>query len=333
MAYKQLRLAVATNNGLFTASFNSDLDCTSVKTVSDEPHYGIAVDYEQSFLYAKSIHWGDYYPTKMGLDVYDISSNPPVETGFFEFPPWIYYTHQIARARQGFYIANTGYNSLVYLDRSTTRHEYFFEGRRSDWNHVNSVVPAGQYVVVMLHNRSPHRLSELAILQHQADSGFTLVDRKVLPYSGCHNIYSDENALYFNSSRSAGVAKIYPDRPSRKSCTLDGHTKGLAVAEELLIVGVSEYAVRGERSATDGSLVFLDRSSLRRAKVFDLSRAIKTASGNINEVRALIPREDGKSLSADGLETVRRYRPSVYLDLYSAAVNQFFALKDIFGRF
>ena len=197
--------------------------------------------------------------------------------------------HQLAYANGGIYITNTKYNSLIFQSLETDkRHEYSFESVSQDRNHVNSVYPCGDQIVVMLHNLARQE-SELAILRHHLAKGFTLEQRLSLWNLACHNVFFDNDHLLYNASQALSLVAvdIKKDRVIKR-LSFEGHSKGMSVTQDYVVIGLSEHTFRDKRSTSKGHLVVIDRRSLSPMATIDLNfPLLPHPIGNINEIRCL----------------------------------------------
>ncbi len=199
--------------------------------------------------------------------------------------------HQIAFANAGVYLINTEYNSICFygLD-GEKRDEYHFGDVEHNLNHINSVFPAGNQLWVVFHN-GRRKESELAVLTHDPQSGFRLEAMISLWHLMCHNVFVTERELiYCASSARSFVSVDLASQRIRQTVRFKGHTKGLSVAGDRIVLGKSDYAARGERSTSDSHLVVIDRSSLTLQREILLRVPGRGQGlGNINEVRAIGP--------------------------------------------
>ncbi len=287
---------VGTHSFLFALDLDANWQVEGYRILHDGHHYGIAFyeDNGRKFL-AKQPH-------SSGNEVNLFEAQPPYEhlgTRAFED---ISKSHQMSVANGGIYITNTGCNSIVYYSMDgETRHEYHINGAKHDRNHVNSVFPCGNQVYALLHN-SFRRVSQLVVLEHAPETGFTLRHMLDLWNEGCHNIYVEEDLLYYNSSQTGQFVAVdlktekviqklrYPESASGKFVldTHDHHTKGMAVTEDHVVVGFSQQASREARRRTRGHLAVIDRHSLTTQAIIDLNFPdLPHPAGNVNEVRCL----------------------------------------------
>jgi hypothetical protein len=68
----------------------------------------------------------------------------------------------------------------------------------------------------------------------------------------------------------------------------EGHSKGISMTRDFLVVGLSEHTFRDRRFRSRGQLVIMDRRSLSVIATVDLNfPSLPHPIGNINEVRCL----------------------------------------------
>jgi hypothetical protein len=195
--------------------------------------------------------------------------------------------HQVTYARGGIYIANTKFNSIVFQGlEEDVRHEYTFGNTRCDINHPNSILPCGNQVFVLLHNKA-RRTSELCVFDHRLSEGFFLKRQVHLPDFCCHNIFVEDHLLYYNASLIGGFVVVDTKKGRvMKRLVFPGHTKGLSVTEDFFVTGHSQLVNnREKRRFTKGCLAIIDRKSLEICSIIDLNSS--QSIGNINEIRCL----------------------------------------------
>jgi hypothetical protein len=197
--------------------------------------------------------------------------------------------HQISYANGGLYIVNTRRNSVIFQNmQGEARHEFFIENIADDRNHVNSVYPCGDQLLVILHNKG-HRESQLALLTHDITKGFVLERTLSLWHFACHNVFLDGSTLLYNASPVQSLVKVDLERKRvAGKVSFAGHSKGLSVTEDNLVVGLSEDTFRDRRSISKGKLAIIDRPSFSIRSTVDLNfPSLPHPIGNVNEVRCL----------------------------------------------
>ena len=193
-----MQFLISTHSYLRRISFDKNWQIQECQTVYRAPHYGIAFLSDTEPIMAVNQLQPEYDPPTSRFSVYELHDHFE-RVDDLDITGDIGAAHQTAFAHGGIYIANTHYNSVVFqsLDGSV-RDEYHFNGHKTDINHVNSVFPCGDLVLVMLHNRKER--SEVAVLEHAPGHGFRPRDVIRLGYSGCHNIYVDARWIYYCAS-------------------------------------------------------------------------------------------------------------------------------------
>lgn len=272
-----MQYVVSTHSYLLLIDFDDNWRILDMRTLDQGTHYGIALlsDSPPHFL-AKHNH-SDI--TAYRSDGESILQDQAVRQDGND------QIHQMAYARGGLYIANTAFNSVTFqtLD-GKTRHEYNFFGQRTDVNHVNSVFPCDDLLLVMLHNREKN--SEIFVMKHDLQQGFEPREVIRLPHTGCHNIFVDgQNLYYCASSQRRFVVVNHRKRRLAKDILFGGHTKGLSVTDNHVVLGVSDHARREARLSTRGQLAVLDRRNHAILTMVDLNIAGNV--GNVNEIRCL----------------------------------------------
>jgi hypothetical protein len=209
----------------------------------------------------------------------------------------------------GIIIVDTQHDRIFFRgpDRS---YEWVLGAGYSNRHHINSVFPAGNRVLALLHNRR-RRESQIVVLRFDPVDGFMLEAELSLWDILCHNLWVDPEAgvLLYNASlvNEIVVVDLHRDRmerrvdlspaalvlPSRK-----GHTKGLSVSDDYLAIGLSEEASRDQRASSQSCMVLLDRRSLEIAGIVRLD-VLPRPVGNINDVRRFDRTELALGLSVD----------------------------------
>jgi hypothetical protein len=284
-----MKVAVATHSFLCRFTLDDRWQIDDFRLLNRGHHYGIALDQRRERLYAKVNDreldaLTDEYTLEFDLE------NPDDPLGRHTLRGWLNDVHQTAWANDGFYVANTAYNSVVYQSPETGAFdEYFFEDVRHDKNHVNSVFPWGSKVFVVLHNGGTDLDSEIAQLAHEPGEGFRLERRLRLWHGGCHNVYIDPPHLLYNASNEGCFAVVnLADQCLEEVLDFPGHTKGMAVTPEHVIIGYSDQAERHERPTSNGQLSVIERDGWQRVTDIDLNvDALPHSIGNVNEVRRL----------------------------------------------
>jgi hypothetical protein len=129
--------------------------------------------------------------------------------------------------------------------------------------HFNSVALVGDRIALMLHNGCavPEKTSELAWL----DRDWTLLQRHALPGFSCHDILEDETGILWHTASMSG--EIIGSNGARINITDEKMTRGLAMNDDAMIVGVSNFGARHVRHALPGGVVILDRQFNKRIEI------------------------------------------------------------------
>jgi hypothetical protein len=274
-----MRLIVGTSGKLIDVELDQRFVVTRETVIASGHHYGIALLPEpDNAILCKHHAVVDRFTTPGGGALQRSSTSKLVGD--------VKTVHQIACADGGLYVANTGGNSVIFQG---------FDGRFDELHlgtrdrHVNSVFPCALGLLVMFHNKSKGP-SEVAVVR-RSPRGLRLAETIRLPHRACHNIFLDGPHLLYNASEAGQVVVLdLVRRRVAQIVTLDGHTKGMSVTADHVVVGCSPQVTRKARTTSAGGLVVLDRRTLAVVSTVELGRVGPV--GNVNEIRAL-----------DGLET------------------------------
>jgi hypothetical protein len=142
--------------------------------------------------------------------------------------------------------------------------------------------------MVVLHNKGRME-SQLAVLRHDLAKGFVLERKMSLWHFACHNVFVDGNSLFYNASPVHSLVKVDIDRRRVAGrISFQGHSKGLSVTKDHLVVGLSEDTFRDRRAVSKGGLAIIDRHSFSNLVTADLNfSSLPHPIGNVNEVRCL----------------------------------------------
>lgn len=273
---------IATHSQLFAVTFDEHWRVVQCRSIAPGHHYGIAF-LTTDTLDAVLVKQGDrHFRVLDRQTLVDVADPIPFlgETGAI---------HQLSYANDGLYFANTDFNNIVYqtLD-GRNYHSYHFEGRSIDHNHINSVFPCGHQIFALLHNKG-RTLTELAILDHHPDTGFTYRQSISIWDHGCHNVFLENKRLYYNASSNGQFVVADLERQEiliRRS--YPGHTKGLSVNDKHIVIGFSEHAERSTRANTRGYLAVINQQTLKEIDIVDLEELdLPHPIGNINEIRCV----------------------------------------------
>lgn len=272
-----MQYLISTHAYLFLYDFDQHWRITARKTINNDHHYGIALISSDPLHFVAKSH-------KSELTEYRMTGSDVVDNQVFLHKDNDH-IHQMTYANGGIYVANTFYNSVTYqtLDGSV-RQEYHFYNSNTDTNHVNSVFPCGDLVLVMLHNFKQR--SQVWVMEHDLRRGFTPRHVIHLADPSCHNVFVDDRHLYYCASGSRRFIVVdYRKHRIVKDILASGHTKGLSVTDNHLVIGVSEHAEREARRASRGQLLVLDRRKFGIVAMIDLNEEGNV--GNVNEIRSI----------------------------------------------
>lgn len=272
-----MQYLVSTHAYLFLYDFDEYWRIKARTTINTDHHYGIALISDDPLHFVAKSH-------KSQLTEYRMSSGDIIDSDVFLHKDNDH-VHQLTYANDGIYVANTFYNSVTYqtLDGSV-RQEYHFYNSNTDTNHVNSVFPCGDLVLVMLHNHK--QKSQVWVLEHDLRRGFTPRHVIHLPDPSCHNVFVDDRHLYYCASGSRRFIVVdYRKQRIVQDILASGHTKGLSVTDNHLVIGVSEHAEREARRSSRGQLLVLDRRRFGIVAMIDLNDEGNV--GNVNEIRSV----------------------------------------------
>ncbi len=289
-----MQLAVATHSRLLVVELDDSWRVSNLRTLARGHHYGLGLRHADGWLVSKH--------NDRELTYYHLDGDQ--QAGFVEaIGGKAHYIHQIACVESGIYVTNTGYNSIVFRSHDGALwDEHFIDHQRTDVNHINSVFPCGDRLLVLLHNRGV-RPSQVLLMQHTPGRGFVRERTMSVAHMGCHNIFYDGRTLYYNAS---SVGKFLGVSAERNRIVHDlafpGHAKGLSVTQRHLIVGYSDHTTRDLRHTSRGHLAVLDRADLSVKATVDLN--VHGPVGNVNEIRCLSEPELGQAGPQGLLETM-----------------------------
>ncbi|MCS3668062.1 hypothetical protein GGP77_002305 [Salinibacter ruber] len=286
MKNKNEKIVVSTHSFLVVICLSEKLEVTDHLVVNKGHHYGVALGDE----YFVSKNKDKFFEKRKYEKPYESVNRvePPVQGKEI---------HQICFANSGYYVADTYNNRVIYFkENNEVLHVHNLYSFDDDYNHVNSVFPCGNIIFALLHNhgREP---SEIVALRHTPSRGFSRVRGLRLWHEGCHNIFLDDEHLYYNASGNGYfvVANTSTGEVVKK-VELNGHTKGMAVFGDTILVGVSEFAQQEDRPEARGLIAILDRSSLNLKSMVDVNfDTLPRPIGNINEIRCLTGGDEAHS--------------------------------------
>jgi hypothetical protein len=124
----------------------------------------------------------------------------------------------------------------------------------ADYVHFNSVLACGDRRLLLLHNDVGRtgRASEIALL----DASWTMIDRRPMAGTGCHNLALLEDGAILSCGSLQGTLISTTGTQARVSSLM---TRGLAVGQDVIAVGGSTFSEREHRDGEPGVLHLLDR--------------------------------------------------------------------------
>ncbi len=209
--------------------------------------------------------------------------------------------HQIALGPNNLYICNAGSNTLDILDPFTYEKKstlYFGKGGAPGGLLCNSIHVDEDDVYLLFHNRGVVQ----SFVQYYTHQGDDLIFHWRMPIDsmGAHNIVHWNGRLYYNSSDDGATHCLRPadfdtedwDKKGkvqiqRFSFRPGWHTKGMAVLDDILIVGLSESGELNHRFISESHIALASLSDMSNAVGNKLIHPINGFIGNINEIRVV----------------------------------------------
>ncbi len=190
--------------------------------------------------------------------------------------------HQIDFLDAQLYIMDTYNNRLLVFDRNGSRWsqtaEYYPGGTLSDgrkspnYAHMNSLWRSGDGDIwLMFHNETLKTGNHSEIVR--LDANHEIAQRITTDASNAHNVVSIDGKFLYCDSLASTV--VHGDQVVYRS---EYFTRGLAVTDDLVLVGHSQYGARELRDELGGSIAVLDRH-------FNLLQVIPTP-GMVQDIRA-----------------------------------------------
>ena len=286
-------MAIATHGGLYVFVLDDKFDIVSAQQVDDNYHYGLTVDFDSdsktSTIYAYRGGPGKEYRVPREIREWRFDGQTVEKVAVHPLYEEAGDVHQISKHGQhGFLLSNSARNSIDrWHPQNGLLDRLHINDKTTDVNHVNSVLPVGDLVAVMLHNYRKLE-SEILILE---DDGRDMKEtgRFSLKDYCCHNIGIIGSDLFINASSAQDVVKIDLKTLEETGRTrLTAHTKGMCCDGDVIFTGTSDCAARAERVASNGWLNVIDPQSLNVLKTIQLKVPSKSAGiGNVNEIRLL----------------------------------------------
>jgi hypothetical protein len=134
---------------------------------------------------------------------------------------------------------------------------------RGDYLHINSIAKIGDRIAIMLHNGKarPEKPSEIAWL----DGDWQVEAREQLAGHCCHDIVEDESGTIWHCASMSG--EIAGSDGTRVKVTDALMTRGLAIAQDSIIVGTSTFGPRHLRDGLNGGVVIFGRNFSRKREI------------------------------------------------------------------
>ena len=305
-----MRLIVGTHTGLYLITLDLEKDNALIQVLNYGYYYGIAV-WEDRFIAARrTLCLSKLSPTT--FEAYNME-------GEFAFIPdidgaKIVDCHQITSGKKGLYITNSANRRLDYVNQqlSEAKHITFTKDPDVDFR-INSVSIYGDDLYLCRHNRDI-KPSEIFHLKH-TDESWVMCGRYPIMDYGVHNLVYDSGWMFYNASDEGKVKAVYlpsyttedwERKGSLKTHEIEieesSHTKGMAVHETLLLVGVSEKVDTMSRFSSQSSIALVDLSINKVIGVLPLRQNNGLPLGNINEIRVLPPLSSKKIAPIGTLE-------------------------------
>lgn len=207
--------------------------------------------------------------------------------------------HQIDFFKGRLFVTDTANNCLIVYRvspgglESPTYHypngELPEDGSKSNYVHINSVFSDGDNLYLVYHNQTykTGNMSEVV----QLDSGYKVVKRWSTLGKSAHNIYVDDTGYLICNSQDGELH--FKDETLLK---IPYYTRGLALNNERILLGASEFANKAQRMNKDGHVFALERENFQT-----LAQLSIPGSGSIYELRFVDQPDFGLSQTAASL--------------------------------
>lgn len=268
---------IGTHAGLFNLILDQELEVISCKKLANGHHYGLSIDMAAGIVYSKNKD--DFF------NVLDLSSLQV--KGKVEFQSEPGHVHQALVVNKGIYLTDTIHNRLTFQSESGENTHLNIDGHHEDVNHLNSLFLFDNEIACLLHNRGAVPTEVMTVSQSKGQ-GLVPSRRWSIRDYGCHNLYIDGAAMCYNASEKGHFVKVHLG--TGKDLTrkrFSGHSKGLSVIKDYMVIGVSDHAKREERIHTSSSIVIMHRQSLQVIKEIPVRSDEGAFIGNINELRCI----------------------------------------------
>ena len=171
--------------------------------------------------------------------------------------------HQIQFHQNKLYVTCTFDNKIAIFDGKKW-HEFFPDlNVKEDFNHFNSIFLDDKYLYLTAHNlnrpseiwkfKKPSIIDLMMSTIKQNQIFLTKLDKFSLGLQS-HNIWIDDDEFFTCSSAEHSIVSSLGF-----SYRIGGFTRGLAVTDNYIFVGISELAERKDRMFTTSSIVVLSK--------------------------------------------------------------------------
>lgn len=259
-----------------------------VVRMNDGEYYGITGDQHKLFTVHTGIDSLDpYYREDYSRSVKGYTTrfgSKPIKS-----KPELSFPHQIMAYENNLYVANTGKNCLSIYDYDLNLiRDVYPSGKKWDittdgikHDHFNSIYIAGSDLYFLAHNHG--KKSSVWKLDKES-----LNTRAILETNAyyAHNIWHEENDLMICNSREGSVYNVDLGKEVWKSPEARVLTRGVALSDDYVFIGRSEYGTRKSRKVSNGGVYVLDRKTYKMLDLIKLK-----GSGVVYELRILGQRD------------------------------------------
>ena len=197
--------------------------------------------------------------------------------------------HQIDFFNNTLYLTDTHNNRILAFTKKGKKINQYYplgeinNGRGSpNYGHINSIFSDLKHVYLVCHNNSVHSGKTSEILK--TDMEFNVLNKITTSSQSAHNVILYQGKLYHCDSLNS-LLKV-DDKPLFQTMEF---TRGLAMTNDKIIVGDSNYAKRKDRSKSKGSIYLLNHDGKLIEKLM--------IPGMIQEIRVLGEKDYGLSSS------------------------------------
>jgi len=190
--------------------------------------------------------------------------------------------HQIDYYDKHLYICDTINNRIIIYNLATERFKYFYPNGKlydgsdsSNYMHINSVFINDEKINILAHNKTTksNKPSQIWTYNNKNMEFINKVDIGV----NCHNIVIHKGDLYYCDSMNGTLVKNNDIVFSNS----DYFTRGLAITDDYIFLGGSEFAERKKRFKANGVLYVLDHY-FKEVASFKMN-----GIGSLHEIRSL----------------------------------------------